>query len=94
MRQQKQAGIYYDLEENERLCAIALVKRLFPHLLSELIPCKVPVNYPSTPYLAAVNWIGEAVKNDSVKAHVTYAIMASSLPEVRGTRKPGSLPGP
>lgn len=91
MRQQKQAGIYYDLEENERLCAIALVKRLFPHLLSELIPCKVPVSYPSTPYIAAINWIGEVVKNDSVKAH-DYAIMASSLPEVRGRENPDLFP--
>ncbi|HOJ85173.1 MAG TPA: type III-B CRISPR-associated protein Cas10/Cmr2, partial [Bacillota bacterium] len=83
MRQQKQAGIYYDLEENERLCAIALVKRLFPHLLSELIPCKVPVSYPSTPYIAAINWIGEVVKNKSEEAR-DFAIMASSLPEVKG----------
>ncbi len=91
VRQQKQAGIYYDLEENERLCAIALVKRLFPHVIPEIILCQVPVNYPSTPYIAAINWISEVVKNKPEEAR-NYAIMASSLPEVKGRENPDLFP--
>jgi len=91
VRHQNRAGIYYDLEENERLCAIALVKRLFFHVLPELIPCKVPVNYPSTPYLAAVNWIGEVVKEKPDEAHSYYAL-ASRLPEVIGREDPDLFP--
>jgi len=87
VRQQKQVGISYDLEENERLCAIALVKRLFPHVLPDLIPCEVPVSYPSTPYLAAVNWIGEVVREKPEVARSYYAL-ASSLPEVKGRENP------
>ena len=91
VRQQKRAGIYYDLEENELLCAIALIKRLFPHVIPELITCQVPVNYPSTPYLAAVNWIGEVIREKPEEARSYYAL-ASSLPEVKGRENPDLFP--
>ncbi|HHX87877.1 MAG TPA: type III-B CRISPR-associated protein Cas10/Cmr2, partial [Firmicutes bacterium] len=90
VRQQKKVGIFYDLEENERLCAIALIKRLFPHVATELI-YEVPANYPSTPYLAAINWIAKVVKSKTEEAK-SYAIEASSLPEVKGRENPDLFP--
>ncbi len=46
-----------DLRKNERLCAICLTKRLFPKVAQQAIGWKVPEFYPSTPYMAAVDWI-------------------------------------
>lgn len=56
-----------DLRDNERLCAIALVKRLFPKLPESRlrdalgwIPggnAKAVGNWPSTAYLAAIPWL-------------------------------------
>ncbi len=86
LRQQKQPGVLYDLEKNERLCAIALIKRLFPYIADKII-YKVPTNYPSTPYLAAINWIANTIKNKPHEAR-DYAIMASSLPGAQGRENP------
>lgn len=55
----------HELDENERLSAVALVKRLFP-LVAPNILWKVPIQYPSTPYLAAVSWLAK-VSGDSEK---------------------------
>jgi|SRR5579863_607970 len=63
-----------DLREGERLCSIALIKRLFPKLsrkkLQEAIgwipggkPEKVG-NWPSTAYMAAVHWVERAHKEN------------------------------
>ena len=58
---------YLDIRENERLCAIALIKRLFPRLRKmELITTigwvpggdhKAIGNWPSTTYLAVAPWL-------------------------------------
>ena len=90
IRQQSQAGIFYDLDENERLCSIALIKRLFPHVAREIIK-EAPINYPSTPYLAAVNWIAKVVKDKAEKAR-SFANLASNLPEARGRENPDIFP--
>jgi len=49
----------FDLKKNERLCAVCLVKRafVFPDIAKQVVGWKVPVNYPSTSYMAAVDWI-------------------------------------
>ena len=51
----------FDLREGERLCAVCLVKRAFPFPDiandEEAIGWPVPVNYPSTAYMSAVDWI-------------------------------------
>lgn len=57
-----------DLREGERLCAIALVKRLFPKLKSqaqkEFIGWPFEVrNWPSTVYLAATPWLAHMAKD-------------------------------
>lgn len=50
-----------NLGEHERLCAIALIKRLFPEVAEAVIGWKLNVKtWPSTPYMAAVPWIEEA----------------------------------
>ena len=47
-----------DLRENERLCAIALVKRLFPKDAIEALGWEVDASrWPSTVYVGAVPWI-------------------------------------
>jgi CRISPR-associated protein Cmr2 len=49
-----------DLGEHERLCAIALIKRLFPRVSEEAIGWKLEVaSWPSTSYMAAVPWLRE-----------------------------------
>ncbi len=70
-----------ELDENERLCAIALVKRLYPLAAEETIGWRMPEveRYPSTPYLAAVPWIAEVTTKYPEEAR-RYAAAASRLP--------------
>ena len=47
-----------DLRDNERLCAIALVKRLFPKVAPEALGWEVGASrWPSTVYVGAVPWM-------------------------------------
>lgn len=70
----------FDLEENERLCAIALIKRLFP----KVAPKAVGVNlegvesWPSTAWLAARPWIGRAMRTAPARAE-SFARAATKL---------------
>lgn len=59
-----QKATLFDLKEGERLCAVCLVKRAFPFsdIAKIAIGWEVPVNYPSTSYMAAVDWIIRAFK--------------------------------
>jgi CRISPR-associated protein Cmr2 len=55
----------YDLAENERLSAIALIKRLFPRVAEEAVGwswLEEAIYFPSNTYLAALPWIQQAVK--------------------------------
>ncbi|SUS04819.1 CRISPR-associated protein, Cmr2 family [Candidatus Defluviicoccus seviourii] len=62
-----------DIVEGERLCAIALIKRLFPRLTKESReevfgwdPCRDGGgNWPSTGHIAAAHWINKAMKLDN-----------------------------
>lgn len=49
----------FDLRESERLCAVCLVKRAFPFpaIAKKAFGWEVPVNYPSTHYMSAIDWI-------------------------------------
>ncbi len=60
-----------NLGESERLCAIALIKRLFPHVIKQAVGDEISpelnqVGWPSTAFMAAVPWLkglsGEARK--------------------------------
>ncbi|MDQ3773076.1 MAG: hypothetical protein M3461_01125, partial [Pseudomonadota bacterium] len=61
-----------DLREDERLCAIAFVKRMLPRLAEQnqsLIGWKVNTrSWPSTAYMAAVPWIKDAWEKDETQA--------------------------
>jgi CRISPR-associated protein Cmr2 len=47
-----------DLNPDERLCAIALIKRLFPRVAGDALGQNLNAeNWPSTPYLAAIPWL-------------------------------------
>jgi len=53
-----------DLREGERLCSIALIKRMFPGASKESIGWKVDAeNWPSTAYVAAIPWLKLAEKS-------------------------------
>ena len=53
------------LDENERLCAMALIKRLLPHVAKDALGWTPswdgkPLRWPSTPRLAATGWLRRA----------------------------------
>lgn len=81
---------FYDLAENERLCAIAFIKRLFPRIAAKVF-YEVPTGYPSTPYLAAINWLEQVAAGEPEKARL-YANRASRLPDTRGQENPELFP--
>ena len=65
-----------DLRENERLCAVAFVKRLFPKVASQALGWDVEASHwPSTVYVGAVPWIRRVVRVDPKKtAAAGYAV--------------------
>ena len=67
-----------------------MIKRLFPHIAADVI-YKVPASYPSTPYLAAINWTAKVVKAKPEEAR-EYANLASRLPGARGRENPELFP--
>ncbi|KAF0194308.1 MAG: Crm2 family CRISPR-associated protein [Bacillota bacterium] len=46
----------YLIRENEQLCAVAFIKRVLPLVADEVIG-RVPQQYPSTRFLAAIPWL-------------------------------------
>lgn len=75
-----------DLEENERLCAIALIKRLFVHVACEAVgvDLKKVRGWPSTAWLAASPWIERVTASHAEMA----ADFVRSLEAMQWTRKP------
>ncbi|MDD2629341.1 MAG: type III-B CRISPR-associated protein Cas10/Cmr2 [Limnochordia bacterium] len=67
-----------DLTEGERLCAIALIKRVLPDVAEQTIGWPLPSSYPSTPYLATIHWIEEITKTEPEKAR-EFGLQASKL---------------
>lgn len=63
---------HLDLDEDERLSGIALIKRLFPRVAEKAVGWRVSVGYPSTVYLSAVPWITTQAQNQPERA-VHYA---------------------
>src|SRR5690554_4361211 len=53
----------YNIRENERLCAIAFIKRMFPLLAPRIIGSSVDTSYPSTSSLAIAHWLEEVTTN-------------------------------
>ena len=73
-----------DIREDERLCAIALIKRLFPKLSNETLGWPLDASHwPSTVYVGAAPWVNrvsyaapEAARRyaESVRTHVPDAL--------------------
>ncbi|MFU8802208.1 MAG: type III-B CRISPR-associated protein Cas10/Cmr2 [Bradymonadaceae bacterium] len=63
-----------DLAPDERLCAIALTKRLYPKADLEDFADFNPVQWPSTLYLAAVPWLSDIIEEPRrLQAGIDYA---------------------
>lgn len=74
-----------DLEESERLSAIALIKRLFAHVAEEAVGCRLDRarGWPSTAWLAASPWIGRA-RAAAPDAAAAFARTVRGLPWKNG----------
>lgn len=88
----KRAG-GYEIDERERLSAIALIKRLFPLVAEKAIGWRVTEceRYSSTPYLAAVPWVEKTVKVDPEGAR-RFAALAVRLPGTKYRENPDRFP--
>lgn len=54
-----------DLRSDERLCAIALIKRMFPSVAKDVIGWDVSADrWPSTLYVAAIPWLKSVIESD------------------------------
>ncbi len=71
-----------ELRENERLCAIAYVKRRFVHVWEKLDGhqgWKLPTSVPSTSYMAAVHWLEKLIgSGPEPQATLDFARKATS----------------
>ena len=70
-----------DLRDNERLCAVALVKRLFPRVSHRALGWRVDAaHWPSTVYVGAVPWMERVVQAvpDRAQAYATAVRQAAS----------------
>lgn len=72
-----------DLGDDERLCAIALIKRLFPRVANEAIGRPLNQNnWPSTAYVAAIPWLQDVASNANLRSDVkAYGEMVRQLAE-------------
>ena len=72
-----------ELREDERLCAIAFIKRMFPWIAKEAIGTGLNAeSWLSTPYLAAIPWLKRVCREHSADAR-------SYLESVKPYRKEG-----
>ena len=62
-RLRKRTGGTINLRDNERLCAIALVKRMFVRVGEEALGWEVASSWPSTVNVAAVPWMREVARS-------------------------------
>lgn len=72
-----------DLGDDERLCAIALIKRLFPRVANAAIGRPLEQNnWPSTAYVAAIPWLRDVASNEKLRSDVKeYGAMVRRLAE-------------
>lgn len=84
----------HELNEKERLSAIALIKRLFPLMAEQAIGWRLPEcqRYSSTPYLAAVPWLKKVIESRPEEAR-QYAAMAARLPRAKYRENPDRFSG-
>lgn len=70
-----------DLRDGERLCAVALVKRLFPKLDSQALQETIgwpfeARNWPSTVYLAVAPWLAHIAKDKAYRKRLSTYVKA------------------
>lgn len=73
-----------ELRDNERLCAIAYVKRRFVHVWEALeghTGWKLPTSVPSTSYMAAVHWLEQLIQAKPGEAEVKAFVESARLGE-------------
>ena len=77
-----------DLADDERLCAIALVKRMFPLIAKETIGVDLNAeSWLSTPYIAAIPWLKRFAASSSAAAR---SYLETVRPTVKGTVATGN----
>ena len=78
-----------DLRDNERLCAITLVKRMFPKVASRELDLDVDTSHwPSTVYVAAVPWIRRVLGAAPQQARRYAEAIEKSAGDVIAERRP------
>ncbi len=78
-----------DLRDDERLCAVALVKRLFPKVAREALGWRVDASHwPSTVYVGAVPWICQVVQTKPGLAQKYAEAVRQSTTDVLAEHKP------
>ncbi|ADI14570.1 type III-B CRISPR-associated protein Cas10/Cmr2 [Truepera radiovictrix] len=77
-----------NLGEHERLCAVSLIKRLFPNVASEVIGWELDAKtWPSTSYMAAVPWL------ERIQASLEAQALALEYPKLVRTHAEGDIFG-
>ncbi|ACV63733.1 CRISPR-associated protein, Crm2 family [Desulfofarcimen acetoxidans DSM 771] len=56
-----------ELRKDERLCAVTIIKRLFPFTAKTVLGWDVPTSYPSNSNISAVHWVEKVMQNDTEK---------------------------
>jgi len=90
---QEQTGPY-DLRDGERLCAVALVKRLFPRVEASRLGWKPPdvVHWPSTSHLGIQPWL-RAIAGDAPEVAERLAGLLVEDDTKVASRRPVCVPG-
>lgn len=84
----------FDLQENERLSAIALIKRIYPQVARQALGWELPnvaKSFPSTAYLSAMPWILSKGETEPEQAQ-RFAQLAkdAGIMESEGVGKPST----
>ena len=75
------------LSEDERLCGIAFIKRLFPEVARKTVGMEFNVRgWPSTSYMAAVPWLEHVAKHPLDTAHAYARKVIATVGQAQGER--------
>lgn len=78
-----------DLRDDERLCAIAITKRLFPKVAQNALDWNIETSHwPSTVYIGALPWIRCAMALDSGQARRYADAVRACAKDVMAARRP------
>jgi len=79
----------FDLRDDERLCAIALIKRLYPKVLDDALEGNWNVDksgWPSTAYMAVAPWLAEVLDSEYSESVESYAKHINEVSSGRSVR--------